>query len=326
MSFDLEFPGVLAALPLALLPLLRRSRESLPFSSLAFLPGDGAGRYLVWLRRALGVLTLSCIIVGLAGPGSAGARVARIGRGAEILILFDRSSSMDSVLTAAGAGAAPGGESKNGAARRLLTRFVARRPDDRFAFMAFGTSVMPVAPFSDHNQAVLAGLAATAVGRGLPDTNMGPALLAAIDQFRPRSYSGSRLIVLVSDGGAVLDESTRERIQAGLVRFRIGLDFVYLRNNVNSPNLDHVAADDPTDEAALHRFFSSLSTPYRLYQAEDSNALEAAIADIDRQQNLPLSFFVRVQRRDFSREFFALAASTCALLSLLGPLRLRAWT
>jgi len=309
MAFDLEQPLLLALLPLALLPLLGGRGDALRFAALEFLPVDRAGAWLSRLWRALAVAALACSVVGLAGPGIPGARVQRTGQGAEVLILFDRSSSMDAAAPSAG-------ESKNGAARRLLTEFVLRRPDDRFALMTFGTSVMPVAPFSDHNEAVLAGLAATAVGRGLPNTNMGSALLAAIDEFRPRSYSGSRIIVLVSDGGATLDEPTRQRIRAGLVRQRLALYFIYIRDNA-----DTLA----TDEVALHRFFAALPIPYHLYQADDSTAIAAALSDISGQQNLPLTFFERVQRRDFTWVCFAAAASACAAWLLVDALRIRRW-
>jgi mxaC protein len=329
MAFDLEQPLLLALLPLALLPLIGRRADALPFPALEFLPVDRAGARLSRLWRALAVTALALSVVGLAGPGIPGARVQRTGHGAEVLILFDRSSSMDAVMTrqgVMGAGAASAGESKNGAARRLLAQFVAGRPEDRFALMTFGTSVMPVAPFSDHNQAVLAGLAATAVGRGLPNTNMGSALLGAIDEFRARSYSGSRIIVLVSDGGATLDEPTRQRIRAGLARQRLALYLIYIRNNADSPNLTQVGRDAPvTDEVALHRFFSTLPTPYHLYQAEDSTAIAAALADIGSQQNLPLTFFERVQRRDFTWVCYAAAAFACAAWLLVDSLRIRGW-
>jgi len=330
MSFDLEHPALLVLLPLALLPLFRRSSDALQFSSVALLPVDPAGRWFERLWRALAVGVLACIVVGLAGPGSPGARLQRTGYGAEILILFDRSSSMDSIIApqgVMGAGAPSAGETKNAAARKLLTQFVVRRPDDRFALMTFGTSVMPVAPFTDHNEAVLAGLAATGVGRGLPNTNMGAALLAAIDEFQHRAYSGSRIIVLVSDGGATLDQAIRRRIQAGLERQRIGLYFIYIRNNGNSPNLLEASSDvNPADELALHRFFSSLATPYHLYQAEDSHAIAGALLDISAQQNLPLSFFERVNRRDFTSGLFGAAALACGMLLVCEHLRMSLWS
>lgn len=337
MAIDFTHPWVLALLPLALLPLLRRRADTLVFSSLAWLPPDPFGRRLGWLWRACAMLAMACSVIGLASPGRSGAQLPRSGHGAEALILMDRSSSMDAIIPPKGLVAAAGGlsegESKNRVARQLLTQFVTRRPDDRFALTTFSTSVMQVAPFSDHNQAVLAGLAATGIGRGLPNTNMGAALLEAIDAFRLRSYSGSRIILIVSDGGAQLDQATRVRIQEGLARHRIGLYFIYIRSNSISPNLtevdtDVVATDGAyeSEEVALHRFFLSLNTPYRLYQADDANAMAAALAEIDRQQNLPLTFFERMPRQDDSAKFFIAALLACVLLLACRSLELRRWT
>ncbi|NMM29184.1 MAG: VWA domain-containing protein [Glaciimonas sp.] len=330
MSFDFDHPAALALLPLALLPLLRRRKDTLTFSYLAWLPADYYGRMMGWLWRALAVLAIASIVIGLASPGRSGAQLLRSGHGAEVLILMDRSTSMDAIIPKGvlAAGSLSEGESKNMVARELLTQFVTKRPNDRFALTMFSTSVMPVAPFSDHNQAVLAGLGATGIGRGLPNTNMGAALLAAIDEFQRRSYSGSRIILIVSDGGAQLDETTRQRIQGGLSRNRIGLYFIYIRSSVNSPNLNAEIPDNTraTEEVALHRFFLSLPTPYRLYQADDSKAMAAALADINRQQNLPLSFFERVPRQDDSGKFFIGALLACALLLVGRSLQLRTWT
>lgn len=329
MPFDFDHPTVLALLPLALLPLLRRSKDALAFSSVAWLPTDRYGRALGWLWRAFAVATMACIVIGLASPGRSGTQLLRSARGAEVLILMDRSSSMDAVPRGMeAAGSLTAGDSKNKIARDLLTQFVTHRPNDRFALLTFSASVMPVAPFTDHNQAVLAGLAATGIGRGLPDTNMGAALLAAIDQFKERSYSGSRIILIVSDGGAQLDEVTRQRIQAGLSRNRIGLYFIYIRSSSNSPNLNIRIPDDAsaTEELALHRFFLSLPTPYHLYQTDDSKAMAAALAEIDRQQNLPLSFLERVPRQDDSGRFFMGALFACALLLVCRSFQLRTWT
>ena len=57
-SFDFAQPWALLLLPLALLPLLRRHRDTLLFSYLAWLPVDRAGRLLGFLWRAFAVLTI----------------------------------------------------------------------------------------------------------------------------------------------------------------------------------------------------------------------------------------------------------------------------
>jgi mxaC protein len=329
VPFDFDHPAALALLPLAALPFLRRHGDTLLFSSIALLPADAVGTLLVWARRVLAALAIAAIVIGLASPGRSGAQLQRFGRGAEVMLLMDRSSSMDAVISGRGTMAETSSTAgpKSKIARDLLTQFVTRRPNDRFALTTFSTGVMPVAPFTDHNQAVLAGLAATEIGRGLPHTDMGSALLAAIDAFHERRYSGSRIILLVSDGGAKLDDDTRQRIQAGLSRNRIGLYYIYIRSSVISPNLNvDIPADaDESEELSLHRFFLSLPTPYHLYQADDSGAMANALADIDRQQNLPLIFLERVPRQDHSDGFFTAALLACLLLLAGGSIQLRAW-
>ncbi|MCW5238089.1 vWA domain-containing protein [Verminephrobacter eiseniae] len=327
-AFDFVHPWVLALLPLALLPLLRRRGDTLPFAHAAWLPPQRIGSAIGLLWRGLAVLALAGIIVGLASPGRAQTQLARTGHGMEILILLDRSGSMNSAIVAQGEQAAlrTQGNTKADAARELLMRFVEQRPDDRYAFVMFSTSPLRVLPFTERKQAILAGIAATGIGRGLMNTDIGRAMLAAIGEFDGRPYSGSRIIMLVSDGGAQLDAGTRKRIETGLARNRIALYWIYLRTG-NGPSLRTEAPDDGSaQEIALHRFFQGLGTPYRAYEAEDASAMAAAIAAVGRQQNLPLSFMERVPRKDDSRHFFGMALVCCGLLLCCRGLQLRSWT
>ena len=331
MRFDFSQPLVLLLLPLALLPLLRRRSDTLDFPFIAWLPPDRAGRLLGLLWRTLAVVAMACAIIGMAGPGQPGAQVLRSGRGAELLILMDRSSSMDNVahLNGISYGARfSTTDSKNKIVRELLSSFVAKRPHDRIELMTFGTSTMRIVPFTEHGDMVQAGLAATGIGRGLADTLMGKALLAAIGEFEGRRYSGSRVILIVSDGGAQLDAPTRERIRVGLAREKIALYWVYIRSGPNSPDLitETKTVYASADEQALHDFFRTLATPYRLYQTDDAGAMAAAMAEIDRQQNLPLSFRERVPRRDFSTAFYLAAALCCAGLLAWRAVQLRSWS
>lgn len=331
MGFDFLQPLWLLLLPLALLPLLRRRSDTLVFSAVAWLPTDRIGRVTGFLWRAFAVAAMAALLVGLAGPGESGTQRLRTGIGAEILILMDRSSSMDANVVPKDVKA--GGQfnssmpSKSRIVRELLGDFVTHRPADRFALMTFSTSPMLVAPFTQDHDTVQAGLKATGVGRGLPDTLMGRALLAAIDQFAGRPYSGSRIVIVVSDGGAQLDEAQRKRIAAGLAREKIGLYWIYIRSGPNSPDLTSEASGtlNSEEELALHTFFRSLATPYRLYQTDDSAAMAAAMAEIDRQQNHPLSFHERVPRLDFGAGFYLAALLCCAGLLVCRGLQLPSW-
>ncbi len=335
MHFDFTHPWALLLLPLAVLPLLRRRRDTLAFSYVPWLPRDPLGEIAGWLWRGIAALALLSTVIALAGPGKPQTRVARVGRGAEILVLMDRSRSMDDhmlpsdwrkldrslLLYHLGRG-----QPKAKVARDLLARFVVQRPDDRFGLMFFSTKPLSVVSFTQHDEVVQAGIAAADVGRGLANTEVGRALLAAIAEFDQRVYSGSRIILLVSDGGAFLDPPTQQRIVAGLARNRIALYWIYLRS-YNSPTLDNSDPDRANaPEIALHTFFQTLRTPYRAYQAEIPEDLAKAVADVGRQQNLPLDFLEEVPRQDYSRRFLAAAAICCLLLLAGRSLSLTGWS
>ena len=332
--FDFAHPWALILLPLAVLPLLRRRRDTLPFSYAPWLPHDPLGRIAGLLWRILATAAIFSTVIALAGMGKPQTEVARVGRGAEILVLMDRSRSMDDRMLPSDwrkfdrgvlLHHLARGEPKAKVARDLLAKFVAQRPDDRFALMFFSTKPLSVVSFTQHDEVMQAGIAAADIGRGLANTEVGRALLAAIAEFDRRGYSGSRIILLVSDGGAYLDEATQHRVLAGLARNRIALYWIYLRS-YNSPSLDDTDREwSSAPEMALHKFFQTLRTPYRAYQAEIPEDLAKAVADVGRQQNFPLDFLEAVPRQDFSRRFIAAAAICCLLLLMGRSLALRSW-
>lgn len=329
MPFDFAHPWMLILLPLALLPLLRRRSDTLIYSSLTWLPADRVGRLAGFLWRGFAVAAMAFTVLGLAGPGQSGTEVQRTGRGAEILILLDRSSSMDASVHANGLQMAGrmSKEPKAQVVRELLSEFIVKRPDNRFAFMTFSVAPLSVVPFTQKVDTIQAAIAASAIGRGLAETRMGAALLAGIAEFEDRPYSGSRVILIFSDGGAELDEPTRQNIEAGLAREKIGLYWICVRSGPNSPNLNTETESGygRGEEMALHRFFKSLGTPYRLFQVDDSDAMAAAMAEIDRLQNFPLILHERVPRRDHSGVFYVAAMLCCIGLLAFRALQLQSW-
>ena len=338
MTPDLDFlhPWALLLLPLAALPLLRARHDTLPFSHLPWLPPDPAGRILSWLRTVAAMLAMTCIVVGLANPGRPQTQVLRTGRGAEIVVLIDRSRSMDNrMLPSDWRTIDPiirtqqswnRGPQKSKTARELLSDFVAQRPEDRFSLMFFSGGPLPVVPFTQHGEVVQAGITAGGTGPGLSSTDVGRALLAAIAEFDVREYTGSRAILLVSDGGAQLDPPTRRRITAGMTRNRIALYWLYLRS-INGASLDDTDPQaDSIAEVALHHFFQSMGTPYHAYQVSEPKDLVQAVADVGKQQNLPLDYLERIPRQGYAKVCFALAALACLALLGFGTLQLRSWS
>jgi mxaC protein len=192
--------------------------------------------------------------------------------------------------------------------------------------MFFSTRPLNVVPFTQHDEVVQAGIEAGAAGRGLSNTDVGRALLAGIDQFEPREYTGSRIILLVSDGGTFMTESIQRRIRAGLLRNRISLYWIHLKS-YNSPPLDSQEPNsDRSPEVMLHRFFQTLKSPYQVYEAEAKEDLARAVADVGRQQNFPLDYIEEFPRADYSRNFVLLAALACVMLLAGRAVTMRRWS
>lgn len=91
-------PGWLLAAPLALLPLLRRDADTVNYSWLALVPPDPLSTALGWLLRIVAAAVMLAITLGLAGLHRPQVPVERVGKGAEIVLLLDRSRSMDEPL------------------------------------------------------------------------------------------------------------------------------------------------------------------------------------------------------------------------------------
>lgn len=319
-------PGWLWLLPLVLLPMWRSPLTALDYSWNPLLPGDGWSRLFDYGLRLAGVLAFAGLIGGLAGTHLPEYSVERIGRGAHIVLLLDRSRSMDDSF----AGRAPSGgeEAKSAAAVRLLQQFIASRPHDRIGVAAFSTSPLFVLPLTDNREAVAA--AVRAAGRpGLAQTHVAKGLALALSYFIGTEAGGSRSVLLVSDGAALIDPQSEALLRREFTARGVRLYWIFLRT-AGSPGLFETPdAADATPEARperhLHLFFESLGVPYRAYEAETADALERAMADIDRLENLPLRYGEIHPRRELRGFCFALAALALGLVSLVKWTEVSPW-
>jgi mxaC protein len=339
----------LVLLPLAALPLWRPAGTPLPYSALALLPPDRASRLIDLALRGTALIAIATIVIGLAGPYRPEYAVERVGRGAEIVLVLDRSGSMDQGFPGARAPVAKPGakltpemidayikqgqavrkESKGAAARRMLAEFTAKRPDDRFAMQVFSTLPIPVLGFTQKAEAIQGAIAAGNIGRGLAETDIGLALQSALALFDGRPYTGSRILMLVSDGGDRLDADAQAKIAHLARKHRVALYWIYIRS-AGSPGLaaeagDSAEAKDSVPEYALNRYFKSLSTPYRAYEAENSEALQTAIDDVNRLENLPINYLDSVPRLELAHAFHAAALVAVLLLLAAQMQMLRRW-
>jgi mxaC protein len=333
MNIAVSYPWILVLLPLVLAPVVLRHPRPLAHPALDLIPRDRASDLMGLGLRVVGGLAIAALVVALSQPYRPAETVPRIGQGGQIVLLLDRSRSMDEPFYSPERPrvpllAMPRGESKGAVARRLLGEFAARRHDDLFAMVAFSNHPIVILPFTQKQALVQAAIEAGDIGKGLAETDVGVGLIQAVRLFEDRPYNGSRIILLVSDGATHMDPLTRAHIRAQLKRARVVLYWIYIRTR-NSPGLfedDSGAVRDPAPpQRALHEFFLSSGVPYRVYTAEDPDALRRAIADVGRLQTLPIRYLDVIARRDLSDGLYWAALGLLGVLLAARALEIRAW-
>ena len=328
MTLDVVHGWALALLALAAVPLLRPLAASIRHAAVGLVPADPASRRIEHALRVAGVLAVVSLVLAAGGLHRPAYEVERIGHGAHMVLLVDRSTSMDrpfavsNAAGVAGAAAAGGRRSKGEVARELLSKFVAERRNDRFGMVVFSTFPIPVLRPTDHHEVVHSAIAAGNAGRGLAETDIGAGLEQALRYFEGKPYTGARIVVLVSDGAGEITRTPRLRIAHAMRRLRVSLYWIYIRSARGPVIFDSagstggLAATEMTPERALHEFFSTMGGAYRAYTAESPDDLERAIADVNRLQNLPVRYRETIGRRDLTPA--CLAVAVASLLVLVG--------
>ena len=98
MNLEFAHPQWLWLLPLAALPWLRRSGRDQVHPWLALVPPDRFSTVVDWTVRLAGSLLIAAALMAIAGLQRKEQPFERISRGAEIVVLLDRSRSMDQSL------------------------------------------------------------------------------------------------------------------------------------------------------------------------------------------------------------------------------------
>ncbi|WP_333874217.1 vWA domain-containing protein [Methylobacter sp.] len=318
MNLTVDTPWFLSGLLFALLPLFNSGMRPSPAPWLSLIPADTLSVFIVCCLRVCAVAAIAGLVLGMAGLHRTEQSRERIGHGAHIVLLLDRSSSMDNSF----AGRAPNGveESKATAARRLLTDFVEHRQTDLIGVAEYSTSPLFVMPLTENKNAVQAAIAATATP-ALGFTHVSKGLGLAISFFEQQPVTGSRIVLLVSDGAAAIDHDSGLKLREWFRKQQVRLYWIFLRT-AGSPGIFDQPEDSRDDNAGampelyLHKFFQGLGSPYQAYEAESPDALKQAIADINRLENLPMHYVERIPKQDLSAACYSVA--TLLLLLLLG--------
>jgi mxaC protein len=324
MTFS--FPWVLWFIPLAFIPLLFKEASLQYYSWNEMIPKDRLSRIIAMVLKFIATLILLTIILGLSGPHSLQREIEKIGIGAQIALVLDRSASMDDPF--AGNDQSKVGEMKSAAAARLITDFVNSRKNDMIGMASFSNSGMYVLPLTDNKNAIISAVKATA-GNALFQTNIGSGLTTGAELFNKVPDSGSRAMILLSDGAGRIDAATQEKIKDWLGRFKISLYWIVLRQpgGISIFNTSFKARDDEPlpPQIELNEFFKTLHSPFQAYEAEDPKTLQKAIEDINQKEKKPIKYLEKIPGQDYSTHCFVAATLMMIALLTLKLIEVRSW-
>jgi mxaC protein len=288
LAWHWTYPMILLLLPLAWLPWFTHNQDK-TVAWADIVPVDPLSNLIGFSLKLLATITIAGLLFAIAGPYIPEKKVERIGEGAEIVLLLDRSRSMDDpfavkhqpALVSVGRK-----DSKRRKAKDFLVEFVKNRPDDRFGFVFFSSQAINLLPLTYSKEAILATVEASALGRGLSNTNIAEALVKAADMYKGQSYRGSRIVLLVSDGGQLLEEDAKKQITELYKQENITIYWIYMKAN-KGMTLEQVDGQSrlwsDTPERKLHNFFKLIGQPYRAFEAESLKTFSDAMDEIDRQ-------------------------------------------
>ncbi|WP_296592045.1 vWA domain-containing protein [Methylophaga sp.] len=318
MNIAFAHPWVLVLLLFALLPFIAGIFNKRLTSWNQLIPASNTTRWVNRLIKLLGVLAFISLVLGLAGLNQTEKTFTRIGTGAHIVFVLDRSASMNETF----GGKVPdkATPAKSQVARRLLSEFVNNRPHDLFGVVGFSTQPFFISPLTEHKSATQAAINSL-TSPGLAFTNVAKGLGMGLSYFEDQPHTGSRVIVLVSDGAATLDHRAQRVLREWFERYQVSLYWFFLRteNGLGITSEPETARDDNPrvmPERYLDQFFRTLPIPYHAYEVDTPESMEAAIHQLDNLESLPLVYNELIPRNDMTRLCFLTALF--AVLSLLG--------
>jgi mxaC protein len=321
------YPWLLAALPVALLPWFNHNQDK-TVAWVDIVPVDPYSKIIGTTLKLITSLVIASLILAVAKPYIPETTVQRAGEGAEIALLLDRSRSMDDpfAVDRPGLYSVATDNSKRRVSRQYLTEFVKKRPDDRFGFVFFSAKAIGLLPLTYSKEAILATINAGALGKGLSDTNMAAALIEAAKMFEGQTYRGSRIVLLVSDGGQQLSDEAKKTITELYRQMNLSIYWIYLRSlkgmKLDASDNDNLLWID-TPERKLHEFFKTLNIPYRAFEAGSLDDFANALDEIDKQHYETLIVDETVPRQQKSRIFIWIAM--LGMLVLAASQLITAW-
>lgn len=295
-------PWAFSLLPIALLPFWLKSHQGKMYTWLEIMPEDELSDRLNLAIKVITSLLLASIVVALASPRGSDEQIQRTGKGAQTVMVIDRSVSMDHPFAGDASGHAA--EIKSAAARRLITQFIDHRPDDMMGVVGFTNSALYGIKITTNRNAIHAAIDA-ATSPSLNQTNIGSGLTEAVGLFDKIQSSGSRAIILLSDGAGKLSPRVKFLLSERLKSRGLSIYWIVLREPGDASifSKEEYAEERVPNSIQLHKYFKSLNLKYQAYEADNPETLQSAIQDIDAREKKRIKYTETIAGYDYSRVF-----------------------
>lgn len=299
-------PWVLVFLPLIFVPYWLKGHQGKNYTWLEMLPEDKLSDRLNLAVKVITSLLLACILIALANPRGHDEKVTRVGKGAQTVLVIDRSVSMDHPF--AGDNSGNVAEIKSVAARRIITQFIDSRPDDMMGVVGFTNSALYGVKITTNRDAIHSAIIA-ATSPSLNQTNIGAGLTEGVGLFDNIENSGSRAIILLSDGAGKLSPRVKYLLSERLKKRKLSIYWIMLREP-GEPSIfskDEYAEDRVPNSIVLHKYFQALNLTYKAYEADNPETLQSAISDINAREKKAIKYVETIAGYDYSLVFIIAA-------------------
>ena len=320
-------PELLWLLCLALLPFIAYGVNSFDQASLDDWPTDILSDNLNWLMKIIAALTICSLVIAAAAPFTEGGTETKVGNGAEIVVVLDRSGSMSENLVRQDPLIQQKSTTRIQASREVLLKFLEQRQGDTFGIVAFNASAIAVAPLSaDRGLARAALESAESYSSG--NTALSRALEVGLGYFADRPITSTRVLLLVSDGDAKIKPDEKRVLEQLLQQYRVQLMWIYVQQDedhfLDVANLSRHAGAVDTD-VELHKLFQTLGVPYHAFEVSSESGLQRAVDQISQMTNKPTRYHYQLPRQDYGRYFYLVSVLLLSLLFWLRQHELKKW-
>ena len=295
----------------------RRAVVSFPADAALFRRAPSLRAVLArWAPPALKIAALLLVVCGLARPQNVKTKLAGLGRGIDIIMAMDASTSMGALDFAP--------LSRMDAAKDTARRFVEGRAQDRIGVIVFGGNPMLASPLTADYDAVYQVLDGLSSGMTRSDgTAIGDGLVSAVNHLKD-SDARSKIIILLTDGRSntgLIDPVTAAKTAAslGIKVYTIGCgkrgqSVIPVDDPVQGKVM--VAIEDDLDEDLLDQI--ARVTDGRYFRATSVKELNTIYAEIDKMEKTAVDRPETTSYADLHQFLLVPAALLLALELVLG--------